>query len=312
MYKFILRRLAMLVPVLLGVSLIVFTIMDLTPGDPVEMYLGDNYTPEAHAAMTQELGLDRPFFVRYIHYIGNVVQGDFGISYSTKQPVSAEIEARFPSTIILAISALIFAIALGIPLGTISAAKQYSAIDSVSMFAALIGVSMPNFWLGLMLILILAANLGWFPSANFDGFKSLVLPAITLSASSLAIITRMTRSSMLETIRQDYIRTARAKGVKEFKVIIKHALRNAMIPIITVSGLQFGFAIGGAVLVETVFSWPGIGRLLVETIKLKDTPVVLAIVLVMATMFTIINLVTDILYAYFDPRIRAQYKMKKV
>jgi peptide/nickel transport system permease protein len=312
MYKFILRRLVMLVPVLLGVSLIVFTIMDLTPGDPVEMYLGDNYTAEAHAAMTQELGLDQPFFVRYNHYIGNVVQGDFGISYSTKQPVSAEIEARFPSTLVLACSALIFAIALGIPLGTISAAKQYSAIDSVSMFAALIGVSMPNFWLGLMLILILAANLGWFPSANFDGFKSLVLPAITLSASSLAIITRMTRSSMLETIRQDYIRTARAKGVKEFTVIIKHALRNAMIPIITVSGLQFGFAIGGAVLVETVFSWPGIGRLLVETIKLKDTPVVLAIVLVMATMFTIINLVTDILYAYFDPRIRAQYKMKKV
>ncbi|RNB81685.1 ABC transporter permease [Brevibacillus fluminis] len=312
MYKFILRRLAMLIPVLLGVSFIVFTIMDLTPGDPVEMYLGDNYTAEAHATMTKELGLDKPFFVRYINYIGHVIQGDFGISYSTKQAVSAEIEARFPSTIILAISALIFAIVLGIPLGTISAAKQYSAIDSVSMFAALIGVSMPNFWLGLMLILILAANLGWFPSANFDGAKSLVLPAITLSANSLAIITRMTRSSMLETIRQDYIRTARAKGVKEFKVIIKHALRNAMIPIITVAGLQFGFSIGGAVLVETVFSWPGIGRLLVETIKLKDTPVVLAIVLVMATMFTVINLITDIMYAYFDPRIRAQYKMKKV
>ncbi|MET3289454.1 UNVERIFIED_CONTAM: peptide/nickel transport system permease protein [Brevibacillus sp. OAP136] len=312
MYKFILRRLAMLIPVLLGVSFIVFTIMDLTPGDPVEMYLGDNYTAEAHATMTKELGLDQPFFVRYINYIGHVIQGDFGISYSTKQAVSAEIEARFPSTIILAISALIFAIVLGIPLGTISAAKQYSAIDSVSMFAALIGVSMPNFWLGLMLILILAANLGWFPSANFDGAKSLVLPAITLSANSLAIITRMTRSSMLETIRQDYIRTARAKGVKEFKVIIKHALRNAMIPIITVAGLQFGFSIGGAVLVETVFSWPGIGRLLVETIKLKDTPVVLAIVLVMATMFTVINLITDIMYAYFDPRIRAQYKMKKV
>ncbi|CRK83100.1 ABC transporter permease [Neobacillus massiliamazoniensis] len=312
MLKFILRRLAMLIPVLLGVSFLVFTIMSLTPGDPVEMYLGDNYTHEAHAAMTHELGLDKPFFVRYLNYIGNAVQGNFGISYSTHQPVLAEIEARFPSTVILAISALIFAIVLGVLLGTISAAKQYSAFDSASTFAALIGVSMPNFWLGLMLIIVFAAGLGWFPSSEFSGVKSLVLPAIALGTNSLAIITRMTRSSLLETIRQDYIRTARAKGVKEYKVIIKHALRNAMIPIITISGLQFGFAISGAVVVETVFSWPGIGRLLVETIKLKDMPVVLAIVLIIAVSFTVINLIADILYAFFDPRIRAQYKTKKV
>ncbi|OIK15107.1 peptide ABC transporter [Bacillus sp. MUM 116] len=312
MYKFILRRLAMLIPVLLGVSFLVFTIMNLTPGDPVEMYLGDNYTAEAHAAMTHELGLDKPFFIRYLNYIGHAVQGDFGISYTTHQPVLDEILARFPSTLILAISALIFAIVVGVVLGTISAAKQYSAFDSASTFSALIGVSMPNFWLGLMLIIIFAAGLGWFPSSEFSGIKSLILPAIALGTNSLAIITRMTRSSLLETIRQDYVRTARAKGVKEYKVIIKHALRNAMIPIITISGLQFGFLISGAVVVETVFSWPGIGRLLVETIKLKDIPVVLALVLMKAVMFTVINLTTDILYAFFDPRIRAQYKARKV
>ncbi len=309
MFKFISQRLLMLVPVLLGVSLIVFSIMNLTPGDPVEMYLGDNYSVEAYNEMNKELGLDKPFFIRYKNFVVNAIQGDFGISYSTKQPVSAEIAARFPNTLILAAAALVFAIVLGIPLGTISATRQYSAVDSLSMFAALLGVSMPNFWLGIMLILIFVAKLGWFPSANFDGIKSLVLPAITLGASSLAMITRMTRSSMLEAIRQDYVRTVRAKGVKENVVIIKHALRNAMIPVITTVGLQFGFAIGGAVLVETVFAWPGIGRLLVNAIKLKDTPIVMAVVLVMAATFTVINLCIDMLYAFFDPRIRAQYKV---
>lgn len=300
----------MLIPVLLGVSLIVFSIMNLTPGDPVEMMLGDNYSVEAYNEMSKELGLDKPFIVRYAKYVINAAKGDMGISYSTKRPVSTEISARFPNTLVLAAVALIFAILVGIPLGTISATKQYSAIDSGSMFAALLGVSMPNFWLGIMLILVFAAKLGWLPSANFNGVKSIVLPAMTLGANSLAIITRMTRSSMLETIRQDYIRTARAKGVKENVVIIKHALRNAMIPVITTVGLQFGFAIGGAVLVETVFSWPGIGRLLVDAIKLKDTPIVMAIVLVMAATFTVINLCIDMLYAFFDPRIRAQYKVR--
>ncbi len=308
MFNYIFKRVIMLIPVLLGVSFIVFSIMALTPGDPVQMYLGENYSPEAHAAMTQELGLDQPFLFRYVQYILDVVRGDFGISYSTKRSVATEIAARLPNTVILALSSLVFAIVIGVPLGTISATRQYSFLDSASMFAALVGVSMPNFWLGLMLILVFAAKLGWFPSANFNGAKSIILPAMTLGANSLAMITRMTRSSMLETIRQDYVRTARAKGVKEYKVIIKHALRNAMIPVITTIGLQFGFAIGGAVLVETVFSWPGIGRLLVDAIRLKDTPIVLAIVLVMAAMFTVINLLIDILYAFFDPRIRAQYK----
>ena len=207
--------------------------------------------------------------------------------------------------------AMLFAILIGIPLGVISATHQYSAVDNISMVGALFGVSMPNFWLGLMLIVIFAAGLGWFPSSNFETWGALVLPAVTLSANSLAMITRMTRSSMLETIRQDYIRTARAKGLKESVITIRHALRNAMIPIVTTVGLQFGFSLGGAVLVETVFSWPGIGRLLVDCIGLKDTPVVVACVLVLATMFTIINLCIDILYAFLDPRIRAQYKTAK-
>lgn len=307
MYRFILKRLVMLIPVLLGVSFLVFTIMNLTPGDPVEMYLGDNYTQEAYNAKKAELGLDKPFFVRYVNYVGNAVTGNLGTSFSTGRPVIQEIAARLPSTLVLAAAAITFAVLVGIPLGTLSAARQYSVTDSISMLLALIGVSMPNFWFGLMLILVFAATLKWLPSANFNGFKSLILPAITLSANSLAIITRMTRSSMLETIRQDYIRTARAKGHKEYTVIVRHALRNAMIPVVTTIGLQFGFAIGGAVLVETVFSWPGIGRLLVETIKLRDTPMVLAIVLIMAAMFTVINLCIDILYAFLDPRIRAQF-----
>ncbi len=308
MLKYILKRLLMAIPVLLGVTFIVFTIMSFTPGDPVQTMLGENYTQEAYDEITEELGLNDPFLVRYVNYVVDLVQGDMGMSYSTKRPVADEIFSRFPATVRLAGAAIFLAVVFGIPLGVISATKQYSVFDSGSMFVALVGVSMPNFWLGIMLILFFAANLGWLPSSGDKGFLSLILPAVTLSANSLATITRMTRSSMLETIRMDYIRTARAKGLRQSRVIIHHALRNAMIPVITSVGLQFGFALSGAVLVETVFSWPGIGRLLVDTIKLKDTPVVLGVVVVMAASFTLINLVIDILYACFDPRIRTQYK----
>lgn len=308
MLRYILKRLLMAIPVLLGVTFIVFTIMSFTPGDPVQTMLGDNYTQEAYDEITEELGLNDPFLVRYVRYIVDLVQGDMGTSYSTKRPVADEIFSRFPATVRLAGAAILLAVVFGIPLGVISATKQYSFFDSGSMFVALVGVSMPNFWLGIMLILLFAANLGWLPSSGDKGFLSLILPAVTLSANSLATITRMTRSSMLETIRMDYIRTARAKGLRESTVIIHHALRNAMIPVITSVGLQFGFALSGAVLVETVFSWPGIGRLLMDTIKLKDTPVVLGVVVVMAASFTLINLIIDILYACFDPRIRTQYK----
>lgn len=309
MHKYILKRILYLIPVMLGVSFIVFLIMSLTPGDPVELLLGDNYTPEAAAKISKDLGLDQPFIFRYLKYVSSAFRGNLGISIHTGEPVMTEIMARLPNTIILAAAAIFLAVVVGIPLGTISAAKQYSFVDSGSMLLALVGVSMPNFWFGLMLILLFSARLNWFPPGGFDGFMYLILPAITLSANSLAIITRMTRSSMVEILRMDYVQTARAKGINRWQVIIKHALRNAMIPIVTTIGLQFGFAMGGAVLVETIFSWPGIGRLLVDAIKWKDTPIVMAVVLILALQFTLINLFVDIIYAFLDPRIRAQYKV---
>lgn len=303
MYRFILKRLLMLIPVLLGVSFIVYTILSFTPGDPVQMMLGDNYSEESYAAMQEELGLDDPFLVQYGRFIINAVHGDFGTSYSTGNPVAAEIAARLPNTILLSACAMLFAILIGIPLGVISATHQYSAVDNISMVGALFGVSMPNFWLGLMLIVIFAAGLGWFPSSNFETWGALVLPAVTLSANSLAMITRMTRSSMLETIRQDYIRTARAKGLKESVITIRHALRNAMIPIVTTVGLQFGFSLGGAVLVETVFSWPGIGVLMYTAISNRDYNVLMGVYLIIAVSVAAIMILVDLVYARLDPRI---------
>lgn len=308
MLKYIGRRLLMLIPVLLGVTFIVFSIMYMTPGDPAQLILGESAPPEAVAELRADMGLEDPFIVQYGRFVVNAVQGDFGKSYTTKRDVFSEIFARFPNTLKLAGVGVLLAIAIGVPVGIISATRQYSVLDNVSMIGALLGVSMPNFWLGLMLILFFSVNLGWLPSSGSETFKHMILPAITLGTGAAAIITRMTRSSMLEVIRQDFIRTARAKGVAEKKVINKHALKNALIPVITVVGLQFGYLLGGAVLTETVFSWPGVGRLLVEAIRQKDTPTVLASVVFMATTFSFVNLLVDVLYAYVDPRIKSQYQ----
>lgn len=307
MHKYILKRILLLIPVLLGVTFIVFSIMYLTPGDPAQLILGEKASPESVAALRTQMGLDKPFIAQYFTFIGKAITGDFGRSYTTNRLVFAEIFQRFPNTLTLAVVGVVLSIAIGIPVGIISATKQYSITDNVSMVVALLGVSMPNFWFGLMLILIFSVNLQLLPSGGFVGLKSLILPAITLGYSSSAIVTRMTRSSMLEVIRQDYIRTARAKGVKEKTVILRHGLKNALIPVITVVGLQFGHLLGGAVLTETVFSWPGVGRLLVDAIRAKDTPMVLASVVFLATAFSICNLLVDILYAYVDPRIKSQY-----
>lgn len=307
MSKYILRRVLLLIPVIIGVTFIVFTIMYFTPGDPAQIILGENAPEESVQRLREEMGLNDPFIVQYVRFLKNAVRGDFGRSYTTKRPVFNEVLSRFPATLKLTISGMIVAVAIGIPVGIISATKQYSAVDSISMVLALLGVSMPNFWLGLMLILLFSVRLKWLPSGGDIGFSSLILPAITLGTGVAAIITRMTRSSMLEVIRQDYIRTARAKGVVEKKVINKHALGNALIPVITVVGLQFGYLLGGAVLTETVFSWPGVGRLMVDAIKQKDTPTVLASVIFMSVIFSIANLIVDILYAFIDPRIRSQY-----
>lgn len=308
MHKYVLRRLLLLIPVLLGVSLLVFTIMSLTPGDPAQLILGENAPKEAVLKLREEMGLNDPFLVQYFRFVGKAVLGDFGRSYTTGREVFGEIFSRFPNTLVLAVIGIFISVCIGIPVGIISATRQYSFLDSFSMVLALLGVSMPVFWLGLMLILTFSVKLGWLPSGGFDGLASLILPSATLGVGSAAIITRMTRSSMLEVIRQDYIRTARAKGVAEKVVINKHALKNALIPIITVVGLQFGGLLGGAVLTESVYSWPGVGRLMVDAIRQKDTPTVLAAVVFLAATFSVVNLLVDILYAYVDPRIKSQYK----
>ncbi|MBU5311671.1 ABC transporter permease [Tissierella carlieri] len=308
MHKYIIRRLLLLIPVMLGVTFLVFTIMYFTPGDPAKLILGESAQPEQVEALREEMGLNDSFIVQYFRFITKALTGDFGRSYSTKKPVFDEVFARFPATLKLTVAAMIIAVIIGIPVGIISATKQYSALDSISMIGALIGVSMPVFWLGLMLILVFSVKLRVLPSSGSDTLLHLILPAFSLGVGSAAIITRMTRSSMLEVIRQDYIRTARSKGVAEKKVINKHALKNALIPVVTVIGLQFGGLLGGAVLTESVFSWPGLGRLMVDAIKQKDSPTVLASVVFISVTFSVVNLLVDMLYAFIDPRIKSQYR----
>ena len=309
MHKYIFKRLIMLLPVIAGVTFVVFFIMAMTPGDTAKAILGEDATPEAIEAFNEKHGLNDPVPVRYVNYMLKLLKGDLGESYKSGRSVFGEIMARFPATIELSFWGMVFAVALSIPIGIISATKQYSLMDSVSMVFALLGVATPNFWLGLMLIIAFALNLRILPSGgNTAGFASLILPVITLGTGCMANITRTTRSSMLEVIRQDYIRTAKAKGVPNKKVINKHALKNALIPVVTVIGLQFGSLLGGAVLTETVFSWPGVGTYLINSIKAKDTPAVLGCVIIFSICFSIVNLVVDILYAYIDPRIKSKYK----
>lgn len=315
MSKYILKRLLMMIPVLLGVTFIVFFILALTPGDPAAMILGDQASAEALEMKREELGLNDPIIVRYVDYMAGLVQGDLGESYKNGISVWDQVWDKFPNTAILALAGIIVAIAIGIPTGIISAKKQYTFVDNASMIVALIGVAMPNFWFGLLMVILFSLTLGWLPSQGMgEGFiplmKSLVLPALTLGTGCAAMITRMTRSSMLEVIRQDYISTARAKGVSEKIITNKHMLKNAMIPIVTAIGLQFGTLLGGAMLTETVFSWPGLGRLMVESIKSKDIPMVLGSVIFLAVMFSVVNLIVDIIYAFVDPRIKSQYKKK--
>lgn len=282
--------------------------MYITPGDPARLSLGESASEEQVQELRDEMGLNDPYLVQYGNYIKKlVVNQDIGKSYVTKRPVMQELTAAFPATLKLAGLSVAFAVLLGVPIGILSAVKQYSWFDSITMILALVGISMPVFWLGLLLIILFSVNLGWLPSSGFSSFKYMILPAVSLGAQSVAIITRMTRSSMLEVIRQDFIRTAKAKGQIERVVILKHALGNALIPIITITGLQFGGLLGGAVLTETIFSIPGIGRLMVESIKMRDYPVVQGGVLFIAIMFSIVNLLVDLLYAYVDPRIRSQY-----
>lgn len=312
MGKYILKRMLQMIPVLLGVIVVVFTILYLTPGDAAQTMLGTGATEEELAAMRAKLGTDQSYIVQLGRYIKNLVlHGDFGTSWVTGRSVTTELLERFPVTMRLAALSIVIAVILGVLAGVISAVKQYSGFDNVAQVVGLIGVSIPSFWLALMLIIIFSVNLKWLPSSGLDSAKSYILPAVALGLASAAMIMRMTRSSMLDVVRQDYIRTARAKGQKEVVVIMKHALKNALIPIITVAGLQFGGLLGGSIAIESIFSIPGIGKFSVEAIKARNMPAVQGSVLLVAIAFSVINLVIDILYSFVDPRIRSQYQKRK-
>jgi peptide/nickel transport system permease protein len=310
MIGLILKRMIQLVFLLIGISFLVFTSMHIAPGDPAAIIGGPTATESDIASIRENLGLNDPFLVQYGRYMTGLVQGDLGYSYQTNQSVSEAILTRFPNTFKLAIASMIVAVVIGVAAGIISALKQNSWFDVSSTVVALSGISIPNFWLGTVLILIFAVNLQWFPVAGLsapfwtvEGISQLVLPAITLGTGSAAMIARMSRSTMLEVIKADYVRTARSKGVREKSVIGAHALRNAMIPVITVIGLNFGFLLGGTIITESVFAINGVGRLMVDAIAARDFPMVQGSVLLVAALFVIVNLIVDIIYALIDPRI---------
>ncbi len=331
MLGFIIRRSLIIIPTLLGVSIVVFLLLSITPGDPAELLLGERATEASLEAMREHLGLNEPLHVQYGLFLKRLVKLDLGETIWTRQKVIVEIKERFPATIELSLAAMFLSCLFGVVLGIISASKQYSIFDYLSMVASLIGVSMPVFWLGLMLMLVFALNLGWFPISGRIGTNTelevitnfyvldailtrnwpallnvlhhLALPAIALCTIPMAIVARMTRSSMLEVLRQDYIKTARAKGLSETKVVLKHALRNSLIPVVTVIGLQFGILLGGAILTETVFAWPGVGKWIFEGVVKRDYMVIQGGTMLVATAFVVVNTLVDILYAFINPRI---------
>lgn len=304
MPRFIANRLLALIPVILGIIFVTMLVMDLIPGDPVALMLGEHARPEEVAALRAKLGLDQPLLVRYARYIGDIMRGDLGRSILSNRPVSDEIGEVFPGTLRLTLSAMLLAVTLGIASGAISAVRPGGWVDAGVRLLSLMGLSMPIFWLGLVLIYVFAYYLRLFPVGGAGTWRHLVLPALALSAPSIAIVSRMTRSSMMEVMHEDYVRTARAKGLNYRSVVLHHVLRTSLIPIITVIGLQFGQMMGGAVLTETVFAWPGLGRLTVLAIFARDYVLLQGCVLVFAVSYVVINLAVDISYAYIDPRVR--------
>lgn len=312
MYRYILKRIGMMIPVLLGVSFVIFALMHYAPGDPVRMILGNSATQEQVEAMRESMGLNDPMLIQYLNYMKNLLlHGDLGTSYVHKAPVLQLVAQRLPVTLLLSVLGIAFALVLGVPAGIVSAVKQYSILDYFMMVVALLGISMPNFWLGIIMILIFSRGLGWFPVSGWGGPIYWVLPMIAVGASCASSIARMTRSSMLEVIQQDYINTAKAKGQKEYVVVLRHALKNSLIPIITSAGLLFGMLLGGAVVAESVFSISGIGKLMVDAISQRDYPIVTGTALIIAAMLGLLNLLVDISYAFVDPRIKSQYSSGK-
>lgn len=309
MWRYILRRLLMLIPVLFGISIFVFLLMYFTPGDPAVLMLGEGAPPEQLEALREAMGLNDPFYVQYYRWLRNAVRGDLGRSLRSKKLVTEEILDRLPATTELAVAAVAFAVIVGVPVGILSATKPNSWFDNLAMVAALTGVGMPVFWQGIMLILIFSVHLRWLPSSGrMGGLEYLILPAITLGTASTVSIARLTRSAMLEVLQQDYIRTARSKGLPRRMVTFRHALRNALIPVVTMIGLQFGGLMSGAVLTETIFAWPGIGRMIVDAINNKDFPLVQGTIMTFALMYALVNLIIDVTYALLDPRLRLVYE----
>jgi peptide/nickel transport system permease protein len=314
--RYLAQRLLLLVPVLLGVSVVVFMVLHLAPGDPAEIMLGSQATKADLGRLRAELGLDEPLPIQYGRWITRVIQGDLGRSLWMKRPVLTEVMTRLQATLILTTTALVISTLVGIALGVASAARPHSLLDRVSAVTSLFGASMPVFWLGIVLMVIFALNLGWLPASGMyapygggglrDLLAHLILPAVTLAAASMTIIARLTRSTMLDVLGQDFIRTAHAKGLVERAVVLRHGLKNALIPIVTVVGVQVGYLLGGAILTETVFAWPGVGSLMIQGILARDFPLVQGCVLVVALAFVLVNLAVDLLYAWLDPRIRYQ------
>jgi peptide/nickel transport system permease protein/oligopeptide transport system permease protein len=306
MLTFIVRRLLLAVPVLLGVVFVVMLTVDLLPGDAVTLMLGEHATQDAVAKLRDHLGLDKPFLVRYLEYVGRVVRGDLGRSIQQNRPVAAELADAWPATLELTIAALVLAAVAGIVAGVASAVWPNSIFDALARLGSLFGLSMPIFWTGLVLIVVFSLWLNWLPVGGAGSLTHLILPAVTLALPSVAMIARMTRAAVLDVLREDYVRTARAKGLGEFWVLARHALRNAFIPILTLLGLQSGQLMGGAVLTETVFAWPGLGRLMVKAIFARDYILLQGAVLVFALAFVVINLLVDLSYGLLDPRIGRQ------
>lgn len=299
----------MLLPVLFGISVFVFLLMHFTPGDPAVLMLGEGAPAEQLEALREAMGLNDPVYVQYFRWLKNAVRGDFGRSLRSKKAVITEILDRLPATTELAVAAVTFAVIVGVPVGILSATKPNSWFDNIAMVLALTGVGMPVFWQGIMLILIFSVQLHWLPSSGrMGGIEYLILPMITLGTASTASIARLTRSAMLEVMQQDYVRTARAKGLPRRTVTFRHALRNALIPVVTMIGLQFGGLMSGAVLTETIFAWPGIGRMIVEAINNKDFPLVQGTIMAFALIYALVNLVIDVTYALLDPRLRLVYE----
>ena len=311
MYRYVIKRLLLMIPVIIGGSFLIFVIMDMAPGDAVDLMAPEGATAEDLDAIRHDLGLDQPVIIRYVKYMGGMLHGDLGVSYVSKTDVFDTYMQKLPATIKLSFASILVSVILSVPLGIYAATKQGSIQDNISMILAMIRLSMPNFWLGLLLIIAFSLKLGWFPSGGDQTLSSIVLPAITIGTGLMATLTRTTRSSMLDVLRQEYLRTARAKGVPEKIVVSSHALRNALIPIITIIGTQLAGVLGGSVLTETVFAWPGVGRLIVDSLNMRDTPLVTGSIIMTTILLSIILLLVDLLYAVVDPRIKAQYMTKR-